>query len=75
MKTMSITDFKAHALQVIGQVSECKEAVVVTKRGKPVAGVVPYSEPKPVEGRLAEALVFEGDIVAPLGGDMWNVCT
>ena len=74
MKTMAITDFKAHALQILSQVAECKETVIVTKRGKPVAEVVPYTEAKPVAGRLAEALVFEKDIVSPLGEEVWNAC-
>ena len=37
MKTMAITDFKMHALQVLGEVAETREPVVVTKRGKPLA--------------------------------------
>jgi len=72
MKTMTITDFKAHALQVIGRVAERKERVLVTKRGKPIAEVVPYTEAEPVAGKLSEALVFEKDIVSPLGEEMWN---
>ncbi len=31
MKTMAITDLKAHALQVLGEVAERKETVIVTK--------------------------------------------
>ena len=72
MKEMSITEFKTHALQVIGEVAECRESVLVTKRGKPVAEVIPYTEAKPVAGRLAETLVFETDIVSPLGEEMWE---
>lgn len=75
MKTMAITDFKAQALQVIGEVAESKESVVVTKRGKPVAEVVPFTEKKPVPGKLSTALVFEGDIVSPLGDEIWDACT
>lgn len=74
MKTMAITDFKAHALQVLGDVAARKEKVVVTKRGKPLAEVVPYTEAQSTPGRLAEALVFEKDIVTPLGEDMWDAC-
>jgi len=47
MKTLAITDFKAHALQVLGQVAKTRESVVVTKRGKPLAEVVPFSASKP----------------------------
>ena len=74
MKTMAITDFKSHALQVLGDVAIRKEAVIVTKRGKPLVVVVPYTEASPAPGRLADALVFEKDIVSPLGEDMWDAC-
>ena len=72
MRTLAITDFKAHALQVLGQVAETRESVVVTKRGKPLAEVIPFSPDVPRPGKLADALVFEKDIVSPLGGDMWD---
>ena len=74
MKTMAITEFKTHALQVISDVAERKENIVVTKRGKPLAEVVPYAEKDQTSGRLAETLVFENDIVSPLGEDMWEAC-
>ena len=74
MKTMAITDFKAHALRVIGEVAESKEPVVVTKRGKPLAEIVPFREKKPAPGKLADALIFEQDIVSPLGEEIWDAC-
>ena len=74
MKTLGITDFKAHALQILGQVAETRESIVITKRGKPLAEVIPYSASEPAPGKLSEALVFETDIVSPLGQDMWNAC-
>lgn len=72
MKTMAITEFKMHALQVIGEVAETREPVIVTKRGKPLAEIVPFAEKDPRPGKLAEALVFEGDIMSPLGEEIWN---
>ena len=36
MKTMAISEFKTHCLQVLGRVARSKETVVVTKRGKPL---------------------------------------
>ena len=74
MKTMAITDFKAHALQVLGEVAKTKEPVIVTKRGKPLAEVSAFSEKKPSPGKLSEALVFENNIVSPLGEEIWNAC-
>ena len=71
---MAITDFKSHALQVLGDVAERRERVVVTKRGKPLAEVVPFTEAKPTPGHLSSALVFEKDIVSPLGDEIWDAC-
>jgi prevent-host-death family protein len=74
MKTMAVSEFKARALQVLGEVAATKEPVVVTKRGEPLAEVVPFRRTgeKPVPGRLAETLVFEKDIVSPVGADDWD---
>ena len=74
MRTLAITDFKAHALQVLGQVAETRERGVVTKRGKPLAEVIPFSPEVSLPGTLADALVFEKDIVTPLGEEMWDAC-
>jgi prevent-host-death family protein len=74
MKTMSVTHFKAHALAVLDDVATSREAVLLTKRGKPLAEVVPYAGPvaKPQPGTLAHMLVREGDIVSPLGAKDWE---
>ncbi len=74
MTTLTISTFKAHALEVVGKVASSHESIVITKRGKPIARVVPYQEAdaKPVPGRLASALVFEKDIVSPLGVEAWE---
>lgn len=73
MRTLAITDFKAHALQILDQVAETREPVWVTKRGKPLAEVILFSKiPRP--GKLADALIFEKDIVAPRGEEMWDGC-
>ena len=74
MKILAITDFKAHALRILGEVAKTKEHVVVTKRGKPLVEVIPFLTSKPAPGKLSEALVFEKDIVSPLGEDMWDAC-
>ena len=76
MKTMSISEFKTHCLQVFGRVARTKEPIIVTKRGKPLAEVIPFrhEDESPVPGRLSQTLVFENDIVAPLGDSAWNAC-
>lgn len=74
MVTLGITQFKAHALQVLDKVAKTREEVVITRRGKPIACITPFQTKsnKPVSGALADALVFEKDIVSPLGGDIWE---
>lgn len=74
MKTLGITDFKTHALHVLKQVSKDREHIVITKRGKPMAEVVPMTTEMPEPGKLSDALVFEKDIVSPIGEDVWDAC-
>ena len=76
MKTMEISEFQSHPLKILSRVEKTQEVVVITKRGKPLAQISPYRDldvnPKP--GRLADSLVFEEDIVSPLGEEMWDAC-
>lgn len=76
MKTMGISHFKAHALQVLDRVARNREEIVITKRGKPLAQIVPFRQParnlKP--GQMADTFVFEKDIVTPLGENDWEAC-
>ena len=76
MKTMAISEFKTHSLQVLGRVARTKETVVVTKRGKPLVEVIPFrhNDELPAPGILSEMLVFEKDIVSPLGESIWSAC-
>lgn len=76
MKTMGISNFKSHALQILDQVAKTQEIIVITKRGKPLAQITPYRTPElnSRPGRLADTLVFEKDIISPLGDEMWEVC-
>lgn len=74
MKTMTVTEFKAHALRAITDVADSQEPVVLTKRGEPIAEVVPYRVPtaEAIPGQLAHMLAWEKDIVSPLGADIWD---
>ena len=76
METMAVSQFKAHALKVLDQVAKSQIGIIVTKRGKPFAQIIPYRNPEghPEPGKLANYLVFEKDIVTPLGEDMWDAC-
>lgn len=74
MKTMGVSQFKAHALKILDQISKTREEIVITKRGKPLAQIIPYrsQDKKPVPGKLSETFVFEKDIITPLGEEMWE---
>lgn len=73
MATMTITEFKAHALAQIDRVFRTREPLVITRHGKPIARVVPYTAagPRATPGTLADMLAFERDIVSPLGESNW----
>ena len=68
MKTMAISEFKAHALKIVDQVAKTQEHIIITKRGKPLAEIIPFHDSsahhKP--GKLADTSLFEKDIVSPL---------
>jgi prevent-host-death family protein len=67
MKTMAASEFKARCLQVMEQVRSTRAPVVITKRGKPVAKLMPPDEaPARALGRLAGRIEILGDIVSPL---------
>ena len=61
--TISAAKFKAECLALLDRVARTGRGLVVTKRGRPVARVVPLEEPhRALEG----SLVKERDIVSPI---------
>ena len=46
MKTIAAAEFKAHCLTLMDDVQATKRPLVITKRGKPVAKLVPIEERK-----------------------------
>jgi prevent-host-death family protein len=72
MKTIGASKFKAECLALLDRVAETHEPIVVTKWGKPVATLVPYTSNVRVKGNpLKHSVVFEKDIVAPLD-EKWD---
>jgi prevent-host-death family protein len=65
MKTMPAGQFKAHCLKVMDDVHSTREPVVITKRGRPVAKLVPADrQPKDVFGCMRGEVEIVGDIVS-----------
>lgn len=76
MRTMAVSTFKTNALKVINEVSKSHESIIITKRGKAMAELIPFrsSKNEAIPGKLASALIVEKDIISPLGSDMWEAC-
>jgi len=76
METIAISKFKATCLALLDRVKKTGQPLVITKRGEPIAQVIP---PEPLEapeqttfGCMAGTLEIVGDIVEPLGEDDWE---
>jgi prevent-host-death family protein len=58
--------FKTNCLAVMDEVQAKRVTVVITKRGKPVAKLVPVNEEKDdIFGFLAGKATITGDVVSP----------
>lgn len=67
MKTMPAGEFKARCLKVMDQVRARREPVIITKKGVPVAKLVPVDEARSgVFGCMAGTAEITGDIEAPV---------
>ncbi len=61
MKTIGVTQFKQQCLSLLDQLEP--EGLIVTKRGKPVARVIPYSSnDSDLIGSLSQKITIRGDI-------------
>ena len=75
MKKMPAGKFKAHCLSVMDDVSATGEPVIITKRGTPVAKLVPVSSgQQDLFGFMAGEFKIIGDIESPVvPPDEWEV--
>jgi prevent-host-death family protein len=74
MKKMAAGEFKARCLRVMEDVKKYRAPVLITKKGKPVAKLVPADEPAAdVFGCMAGTGKIVGDIEAPVfPAKAWN---
>jgi prevent-host-death family protein len=70
VRSIAASEFKAKCLEILDRVAREGSACVVTKRGRPVAKVVPIEEAKPRS--LRRSVTYLADIVGPVG-DAWPV--
>ena len=65
-KTIPAGAFKARCLAIMDEVQAKRQAVVITKRGKPVAKLVPVEQAKDdIFGFFKGKIKINGDIVSP----------
>ncbi len=67
-RTIKASEFKAKCLALLDEVERTGDALVITKKGKPVAKVVPHApaqKPK-LFGLLKGQLEIVGDIISPI---------
>ena len=75
MKYMPAGEFKARCLRVMDDVKKYRTPVVITKKGRAVAKLVPPDEtPDDIFGCMAGKFRTIGDVVSPvLPPEAWNV--
>ena len=67
MNEIAAGEFKAKCLKVLDEVQRQRKQVVITKRGKPVAKLVPMDTPSgSFIGSMKGTMEIVGDIVAPI---------
>jgi prevent-host-death family protein len=67
MKAIPAGQFKARCLRIMDEVRATREPVLITKKGKPVAKLVPAdNQPDDIFGCLKDEIKIVGDIESPV---------
>jgi prevent-host-death family protein len=73
LRHVPAANFKAECLRLLDEVAARRQPIIVTKRGKPVAKLVPVDEePIDIFGRMAGTIKILGDIIAPIEDLEWT---
>ena len=66
--TIPAAEFKAKCLKIMDDVERRRITVMITKRGRPVARIVPpdSNRPSTLFGALKGSVIIKGDIISPL---------
>jgi prevent-host-death family protein len=74
MREIPLNKFRARCLAILDRVQKTKEAVLITKGGRPVAKLVPAEEvPRKFLGRLEGIVKITGDIESAIEpADSWD---
>jgi len=71
---ISAAAFKAKCLKIMDQVHMYHNEVIITKHGKPVAKLIPYSETpeKSIFGYMKNSVQITGDMIEPIN-EQWEM--
>jgi len=70
---VAAAEFKANCLRLIDEVAQQRRPLIITKRGKPVAKLVPVeTEAIDLFGRMAGSIKICGDIIHPIEDAGWT---
>jgi prevent-host-death family protein len=72
-KTLSASSAKTHLLEILDDVAKKREQIVITKRGRPVARLIPIEQlpKKDIFGYMRGTFEITGDILSP-EPDIWE---
>jgi prevent-host-death family protein len=73
-RIIKASEFKAKCLALMDEVERTGQPLVITKKGKPVAELVPHrpqNRKKNARGILKDELFITGDIISPIDVE-WN---
>jgi prevent-host-death family protein len=66
-------EFKAKCLHLLDEVQRSRTEILITKRGRPVARLLPVDQqPPPILGRMKDSVQILGDLIAPID-EKWSV--
>jgi prevent-host-death family protein len=66
-RQVKASEFKAKCLALMDHVARTGSAIVITKKGKPVAELIPHRDSrKNALGLLKGRLIIKGDIISPI---------
>ena len=69
--TIPAGEFKAHCLQLLDEVAASHAPLTITKRGRPVAQLVPVPAERPLFGALQGSVLAQQDLIAPVS-EAWE---
>lgn len=75
METVSISHFKATCLAALERVRKTGQPLLITKRGAPIAQVIPPPPERPRKrgfGAMKGTVIEHGDIIEPCGEGDWE---